>query len=161
MRGTITRKGSRPTNLDDELIEEICGYLDKGATDVCVCRIIGVAPTVFHGWKRKGQDESTHEIYHKFYEEYEKHKGYRELAWLEKVGDPKWMLTHHPDTKNAFAEIRYQKDEYSGTLTKLEAAERKKAIQEDIVNGFTTISDQLETSRDIEEEIPRESDEPE
>lgn len=160
---TKTAGNRKPTILDDDLIEEICGYLKRGATDVGICRIVGISPNTLMRWKRDGQDENSNPIFQKFYAEYEKNKGYRELDWIERTGDPKWLLTHHPDTKNAFAEIRYQKDEYSGTLSKLEASERQKAIERDIVNGFDTISQQLtiSTSGEAEAEIPDESDETE
>jgi hypothetical protein len=160
---TKTEGNRKPTTLDDDLIEEICEYLKRGATDVGICRIIGIAPNTMARWKRDGQDESSNPIFQKFYREYEKNKGHRELNWIEQVGDPKWLLTHHPDTKNSFAEIRYQKDEYSGTLSKLEAEARQKAIEADIVSGFNTIDQQLtlSTSSKTETEISDESDETE
>jgi hypothetical protein len=131
------------------IIDEICGYLAQGATDVCVCRIMGINPQTFARWKVRGQ-EGKGDIYDEFYRRYEKAQGFRELSWLEGI-DGKWLLQHHPTTKNDYAEVRYQKQEF--TLSPMEEEARHKQMQSAIEEGLGTIKLQIDTQEMIAGEI--------
>lgn len=134
--------------LTPDLIKEICGYLEQGCTDIAVCRILGISHTTFQKWKRLGRAEEIegqqqNPIYAEFVIGYEKAKGLREYAWIKAIGDPKWLISRHPDTKHDWAEIRYQKGEYSGSLSVEEAAERRKEINEQIDSDIEHVKRQV------------------
>lgn len=134
------------------LIQEICGYLAQGATDTCVCRIIGINPVTMSTWKTKGKEHNG-DIYETFYMEYQRSRGHRELAWLKDI-DGKWMLTHHPDTKNDYAEMRYQKQEFS--MSAIEEEARKSEMQKKIDEGLKNLEFQIDSPQRIDD-VPEEA----
>lgn len=147
-RPPIKPKGKKSRLITEEgLIEEICEYLDLGATDTCISRIIGVNPATFIQWKTRGQEENG-DKYEEFYQQYQLHRGKRELSWLDGI-DGKWMLTHHPDTKYNYAEPRFEKHEYS--VTNVESEERKKKISNDIQEGLDNLEFQIDEVQMIDE----------
>jgi hypothetical protein len=121
-----------PSMLSEtQLINEICECVSVGASDVAICRALGISPGTFVEWKKKGRDGQ--EPYRTFYIRYEQAIGEREIEWLREIRDPKWHLTHNPRTKNAYAEVRYMKEEKVNT-EKLNA--KKDAIGAEIDKYF-------------------------
>jgi hypothetical protein len=145
--GTSRKNHTKRSMLETQpaLIDEICDYLAQGATDVCVCRILSINYNTFARWKLMGQ-EGNNDIYQEFYNRYQKAQGHRELDWLDGI-DGKWLLTHHPSTKNDYAEVRYQKQEFS--LSPIEEEARHKQMQSAIEEGLGTIKLQIETQETI------------
>jgi hypothetical protein len=118
------------TTLNEDLITEICEYLMLGATNIVICRVIGVHKETFSHWIAMGkscmlEDADVDPIYGLLYSKYEEYRGRRVLSWLEKIKDPKWLITRHPDTKQEWAELRYQKNELSGEITAGESSARQ------------------------------------
>jgi len=123
-------RGGKLTTLNEDLINEICDYMKLGATNIVVCRVIGVHQETFLRWLQQGKDymmdgADIDPIYGLLYTKYEEARGRRVLSWLEKVKDPKWLLQRHPDTKNDFAELRYQKNDLDARLSPGEASARQ------------------------------------
>lgn len=122
--------GKKMTQLNTDLINEVCEYLAFGATNISVCRTISVHPETFNLWLRKGRELvrdgiECDPIYGELYLRYQQARGQREVSWIERIKDPKWLITHHPDTKQQWAELRYQKNELSGSISPGEASDRK------------------------------------
>ena len=121
-----------PSMLSEtQLINEICECVSIGASDSAICRALGIWPSTFSEWKKKGNNGQ--EPYLTFYIRYEQAIGQREIEWLSEIRDPKWHLTHNPRTKNAYAEVRYMKEEKVNT-EKLNA--KKDAIGAEIDKYF-------------------------
>lgn len=159
----VTDPRKRQTQLNEELIEEINGYLKRGGVDITICRIIGVHPQTFIRWKNYGRrvlqgDKTLNPIYGIFYRDYQMHRGKRELHWLDLVGDDaKWLLKHHPDTREQYAEMRYSRQELTGTLTAGESAERQKDLDKALDESLSTAKRQLLSPvSDDREEVPSE-----
>jgi hypothetical protein len=140
-------RGTSLLEQQPKLIDEICDYLRQGATDTCICRIIGINPATFSHWKSLGKEENG-DVYESFYREYQINRGKRELAWLDGI-EGKWLLTHHPDTKNDYAEVRYQKQEFS--LTAAEEEVRKAEMQHKIDEGLKNLEYQIDGAQLLEE----------
>ncbi|MGZ4848928.1 MAG: hypothetical protein ACXV3D_04540 [Halobacteriota archaeon] len=118
---------TKKTLLTTELIDEIVQLMARGATDKVVSQIIDVRPETFCAWKNKGRADHPEPIYRKFYDRYNQAKGRRALRWIENVADEKWLLTHHPDTREEFATLTTLKTESAVTVTN-DANEYIKAI---------------------------------
>ena len=87
-----------PSMLSEtQLINEICECVSIGASDSAICRALGIWPSTFSEWKKKGKNGQ--EPYRTFYIRYEQAIGQREIEWLSEIRDPKWHLTHNPRTK--------------------------------------------------------------
>ena len=130
-----------PSMLSEtQLINEICECVSIGASDSAICRALGIWPSTFSEWKKKGKNGQ--EPYRTFYIRYEQAIGQREIEWLSEIRDPKWHLTHNPRTKNAYAEVRYMKEE-KVNVEKLSA--KKDAIGVELDKYFgDSESDELE-----------------
>ena len=159
--------GKRKTQLNSELIEEICDYVNQGGTDIVICRVIGIHQETFVRWKRLGKEAALHgakhdPIYIEFYKAYEQARGKRELHWLKLVSaDAKWLLIHHPDTKMVYAEPRNQKLELSGILSPVEREEKQIELDKRVDATFRNIDKQLVLSNESEDEVRGESEEAE
>ncbi|MGZ7188463.1 MAG: hypothetical protein ACXVIR_11570 [Halobacteriota archaeon] len=106
---------TRKTMLTATLTDEICDLVSRGAVDSTVCRIIGIHRSTLWDWKRRGRDPDAREpLFGIFYERYQQACGYRTLAWIESLqrkGEFKWLLTHSPDSKQDWADVREIKKE--------------------------------------------------
>ena len=139
-----------PSMLSEtQLINEICECVSIGASDSAICRALGIWPSTFSEWKKKGKNGQ--EPYRTFYIRYEQAIGQREIEWLSEIRDPKWHLTHNPRTKNAYAEVRYMKEE-KVNVEKLSA--KKDAIGVELDKYFSEDSDDFsdESEGDGEED---------
>ena len=94
---------------ETELINDICQCVSEGATDVSICKAMGITPKTFIEWKKKGREGI--EPYLTFYIRYEQAQGLREMALIHEIRDARWLLTHDPRFKNRWAEVRYMKEE--------------------------------------------------
>jgi hypothetical protein len=92
-------------------------------------------------WKKKGREGI--EPYRTFYIRYQHAAGDWEINLLREIRDPKWHLTHNPRTKNAYAEVRYMKEEHTN-VEKLSA--KKDAIGAEIDKFFVDGEDDSEES---------------
>lgn len=95
---------------ETQLIDDICNCVADGATDTAICRALGIYPSTFTEWKKKGRDGI--EPYRTFYIRYEQATGLREIEWAKQAcRDAKWALTHHPKTKVQWSEMRNFREE--------------------------------------------------
>lgn len=47
----------RPSKLTDDLIEELCGYLEEGMPTSTACDLAGISARSFQRWRKRGKEE--------------------------------------------------------------------------------------------------------
>lgn len=100
----------RPTYLTSELITVIVDLLKRGATVESLCGIIGIDDSTFYEWQAKGKEQED-TIFVDLVEAIRAARGRWELKHIENIKDDKWILTHHPLTKERWKETRHEERE--------------------------------------------------
>jgi hypothetical protein len=99
------KNSGRNTILDDELIKEICSFVQGGNTAYRACILCNISEGVFYKWKRQGAEDDEKgidSIYVKFIQSIKKAEEYFKAFHLKKINDSaasgkiedsKWLLT--------------------------------------------------------------------
>jgi len=54
----------RPSKLTEELVKEICNYIEQGNTYDRACRLAGISDSIFYKWKARGEKEGEGVYFH-------------------------------------------------------------------------------------------------
>ncbi|MGB8218746.1 MAG: hypothetical protein WCE94_15715 [Candidatus Methanoperedens sp.] len=102
----------RLTECNQEVINECVRLISLGATQRTCARKLGLSDQTLTDWKKKGREtDDPINIYRIFLVAIEQAFADWELIQVSQVDDHKWLLVHHPSTKDDWAEKTISKQE--------------------------------------------------